>query len=110
MAPPPAKVVMVPFSSIRRMRLLAVSATSTSPSGSRARSRGWLSWARVAGPASPVKPAVPVPATVEIEAGAARATPPSTANAAAAESAVRVSEPVDHRGQQPTPVPGEATV
>ena len=103
LAPPPANVVIVPFWSIRRMRLLAVSATSTSPSGRRARSRGWLSWASVAGPPSPLKPALPVPATVEIEAGAASATPPATANAAAAVRAMRVVSRSVMCGQ-PTPV------
>ncbi len=61
--PPPATVVIVP-SFTRRTRSLVVSATRMAPSGRTATAVGLLSWAAVAAPPSPVKPAVPFPATV----------------------------------------------
>ena len=49
---------------IIRTRLLLVSRMTTSPPGVRVRPRGSASRAEVAGPLSPPKPLLPVPATV----------------------------------------------
>src|ERR1039457_2023572 len=48
------------------MRSLALSATYTFPAASTAIPVGWFNWALVAGPLSPLNPAVPFPATVVI--------------------------------------------
>ncbi len=60
----PATVAIVPPALTRRMRSLPVSAIRKLPSGSAATPSGWFSWAEVAGPPSPAKPAPLVPATV----------------------------------------------
>ena len=64
--PPPATVEIFPEESTLRMRLLFTSAMYRLPAASSATSWGLLSCAAVAAPPSPLKPAVPVPATVEI--------------------------------------------
>ena len=61
--PLPAMVVMVPLVTLR-MRLLPESAMYKFPVESIATPTGDISWALVAGPLSPRKPAVPLPATV----------------------------------------------
>ncbi|MFZ0041617.1 MAG: hypothetical protein WAK93_09940, partial [Solirubrobacteraceae bacterium] len=62
----PAIVVIVPFGATRRTRLLPWSAIRKPPSGVGVTLIGVLSSAAVAGPPSPEKPDVPVPATVEM--------------------------------------------
>src|SRR5207248_223186 len=64
--PLPATVVIVPADETRRMRLLLKSAIRKPPSAVAATPEGALSWAAVAGPPSPEKPDVPLPATVVI--------------------------------------------
>ena len=72
-APLPAKVVITPAGVMRRTRLLSVSVTYKLPRASKAKALGKFSWALVAGPPSPPKPAAPVPAKVEtIPAGVTR--------------------------------------
>src|SRR6516165_9706379 len=66
--PFPATVVITPFET-SRMRLLPESAMYTLPAESTPTLKLWKSlfnWALVAGPLSPLKPAVPLPATVVI--------------------------------------------
>jgi len=57
-------VMIVPDASTLRTRWLLESAMIRLPLGSTATAKGELSWAAVAGPPSPPKPATPVPATV----------------------------------------------
>jgi len=63
--PFPATVMMIPLA-ILRMRLLLASAMYRLPMESKAIPSGKFNWAKLAGPLSPLKPAVPVPATVVI--------------------------------------------
>src|SRR4051794_9198434 len=80
--PLPATVVIVPAGDTRRTRWLLTSAITTPPSGVTATAAGESSWAVVAGPPSPEKPGVPVPATVVIvPAGVTRRTRPLPASA-----------------------------
>src|SRR5664280_18204 len=67
--PLPATVVMVPSGATRRPRLLPGSAMYRLPAASTARPLGMSRQAWVAGPPSPQKPAVPLPATVVMVAG-----------------------------------------
>ena len=60
--PVPATVVIVPFDDTCLIRWLPVSAITKLPSGSNATPWTRLSWAAVAGPPSPEKPARRVPA------------------------------------------------
>src|SRR5664280_2025204 len=70
LVPLPATVVMVPSGATRRTRLLLPgSAMYRLPAASRARPPGPWRHAWVAGPPSPQKPAVPLPATVVMVAG-----------------------------------------
>ena len=62
--PLPATVVMTPAGEINRTRWLPVSGKRMLPSGSAAMPRGAAICANVAGPPSPEKPNVPVPAIV----------------------------------------------
>ena len=63
--PPPATVVMIPVRpSTCRTTAAMLSAMKTFPLASTAMSRGFCIRASVAGPPSPVLPAVPVPANV----------------------------------------------
>src|SRR5580700_8315224 len=66
--PVPATVVIAPFEALRT-RLLPVSAKYGLPAESTPTLKLWkalFNWALVAGPLSPLKPAVPFPATVVI--------------------------------------------
>ncbi len=68
-APLPATVLMTPAGDTSRTRLLPWSAMKRSPAASTANPTGLparLSSAAVAGPPSPLKPRVPLPATVVI--------------------------------------------
>ena len=60
--PFPATVVITPPETLR-MRALPESAMYRLPAESTARPPGLFNWALVAGPLSPLKPAVPLPAT-----------------------------------------------
>jgi hypothetical protein len=62
----PATVVITPAGLTLRTRWLKASAMYRLPAASTAMPRGLLSWANVAWPVSPEKPATPVPATVVI--------------------------------------------
>ena len=62
--PGPAKVVMVPEGSTRRIRLFQVSAMNRLPAPSTATPSGTFNCASAAGPLSPLKPGSPVPAKV----------------------------------------------
>jgi hypothetical protein len=64
--PPPAAVVMIPLVDTFRMRLLEASAKKRFPEASTAMVVGSHNDAAVAGPPSPEKPWVPLPATVVI--------------------------------------------
>src|ERR1039457_3865884 len=64
--PLPATVLIVPAGVTFRIRLFIRSAMKRLPALSTATSLGWFSSAAVAGPPSPLKPAVPLPATVLI--------------------------------------------
>ena len=61
--PVPATRVITPAADTLRTSLLPVSAIRNPPSAVTATPRGPWSWASVAGPSSPLFPAVPVPAT-----------------------------------------------
>src|ERR1035438_3963196 len=63
--PFPATVVITPLETLR-MRLLPESAIYRSPAESTTTPEGWFSWAPVAGPSSPLKPWVSLPAAVVI--------------------------------------------
>src|ERR1039457_6435691 len=63
--PLPATVVITPFETLRTREFQA-SAMYRLPAASTATPEGQYNWARVAGPLSPLKPAVPLPATVVI--------------------------------------------
>src|ERR1700683_507561 len=60
----PAEVVMLPLADTFRIRLLYLSAMKIFPEASTATPEGLFNDAEVAGPPSPDKPAVPLPATV----------------------------------------------
>ena len=64
--PVPATVVIIPAGETLRIRALLKSAIRKPPSAVAATAVGEWIWAAVAGPPSPLKPAVPVPATVVI--------------------------------------------
>src|SRR5664280_654782 len=75
MVPLPATVVMVPSGATRRTRLLPASAMYRLPAASTNRPYGMSRHAWVAGPPSPQKPLVPLPATVVmVPSGATRRT------------------------------------
>src|SRR6185437_2942101 len=64
--PVPATREITPAAETFRTTLFVVSAIRAAPSAVAVTPRGLLSWALVAGPSSPLLPAVPVPATREI--------------------------------------------